>query len=344
MAKIEDGNYLRTRIDNVLIMHSAFELAIDEIQMSFDGALLGSDPTCIAIIGESRTGKTRVLEHFESRYPQCRSEEGLCVPILHIKVHSKPTVKGLAEEMLHQIGDPLFDKGTENSKTIRLKKLIRGAGTKLIILDEFQHFIDQANRKVQHHVADWLKILVDDTCVGLVVAGLPSSINVIQSNEQLARRFMAPIELRRFDWGVSEEQVEFRQLLFSLQESLAPFDLPELDSEEMSFRMYLASGGLIGFVIKILRAATTLAIHTNTMSIDLGMLHKAQQRAILDKGVCCPAPFVNKLTVSPTTDVINATMMLGFQVDSEPSNSTGKQKAVGSKHKDLSTASVLSAS
>jgi len=189
---------LETR-DKVLILPIDFESAIDEIQACFNDVLSKSHSTCLAIIRESRTCKTSVLKHFESKYPQYGRGEGLCVLILHVNAHSEPTVKGRAEKILHQIGDPLFEKGTEGVKTIRLKKLIRGAGTKLIILDEFQHFIDESNRKVQHHVADWLKILVDDTCVELVVAGFPSSINVILSNKQLARRFMAPVELRRFE-------------------------------------------------------------------------------------------------------------------------------------------------
>ena len=51
-----------------------------------------------------------------------------------------------------------------------------------------------------HHVADWLKILVDETRCALVVAGLPSCQTVIDSNEQLAGRFHAPILMPRFSW------------------------------------------------------------------------------------------------------------------------------------------------
>ena len=319
---------LRAKIDNILIMHSSFESAIERVQTCFDGALIGTDPTCLAIIGESRTGKSRVLEHFENKYKQERFKEGLYTPILRMQVHSKPTVKGLSEELLHNIGDPLFDKGTEYSKTRRLKQLMSESGTKMIILDEFQHFIDQGGKKIQHHVADWLKILVDQTKVGLVVAGLPRCLNVINSNDQLARRFMAPQYLKRFDWTVQDEQNEFRRLLYSLQELLDPFDLPDLDGEEMSFRMYIASGGLIGYLVKILREATAIAVYSNELSISLDVLNKAQQRAIFNTNKNVVKPFSKGFSIIPTENNVREAMQLG--VCCEPiGKSTAKKVHLG---------------
>lgn len=302
---------LRTKIDNVLIMHSDFEAAVERIQACYDSALTSSDPTCLAVVGESRTGKSRALEHFQNEYLQYRNGEGLTTPILRVEVPSKPTVKGMLEELLHNIGDPNFDKGTETSKTIRLRKLMSESGTKMLILDEFQHFIDQASHNIQHHVADWLKILVEKTKVGLVVAGLPSCINVILSNDQLTRRFMAPQVFKRFDWMVAEEQNEFRDILFTLQDELNPFDFPALDSEDMSFRMYMASGGLIGYVIKILREATSIAVYSGVYSIDLDMLHKAQQRAILNVSKNAPSPFSRKFILCPSKEQVEEAMKLG---------------------------------
>ncbi|RLL49804.1 transposase [Mariprofundus sp. EBB-1] len=316
---------LRTKIDNVLIMHSAFKDAVERIQACYDGALSSADPTCLAVLGESRTGKSRALEHFQNEYLQYRNAEGLTTPILRIEVPSKPTVKGMLEELLHNIGDPSFDKGTESSKTIRLRKLMAESGTKMLILDEFQHFIDQASHNIQHHVADWLKILVDKTRVGLVVAGLPNCINVILSNDQLTRRFMAPQYFKRFDWTIVEERNEFRNILFTLQEDLSPFDFPDLDSDDMSFRMYIASGGLIGYVIKILREATSIAVYAGTHSIDLEMIHKAQQRAILNVSQHAPAPFSRKFILCPSKETVEEAMKLGV-CEPEPPKKRSRAK------------------
>jgi len=77
------------------------------------------------------------------------------------------------------------------------------------MIDEFQHFQDKGSRRIMHHVADWLKILVDDSKVALVVAGLSSCGAVISQNEQLAGRFLSPILMPRFDWKIDNHREEF---------------------------------------------------------------------------------------------------------------------------------------
>lgn len=292
---------LRFRIDKILIHHSAFESALKRIQRCYDGAIHGSDPTCLAILGESRTGKTRSLECFESKHLRFRVEDGLKVPILKIKVQSKPTVKGLVTELLHGLDDPLYNqRATENEKTHQLKCQLRNAETKLIFLDEFQHFIDQGTNKIQHHVTDWLKMVVDDTRVGLVVAGLPSAMSVISKNDQLVRRFQAPAILKRFDWRIQHDQNEFRSILFNIQKNLKEFSMPEMDSEDMALRMYVASGGLIGYVIKILREATSMAIQSENMIISLSSLSEAHNLTIMDKIDGLERPFSESFNFTPT--------------------------------------------
>lgn len=302
---------LRFRIDKILVRHTAFESVLQRIQRCYDGAINGADPTCLAIIGESRTGKTRALECFENKYPRFRVDEGKKVPILKIKVQSKPTVKGLVTELLHGLEDPLYGKkATENEKTHQLICQLRNAETKLIFLDEFQHFIDQGTNKVQHHVTDWLKMVVDDTRVGLVVAGLPSSIAVISKNDQLVRRFQAPAILKRFNWLDQDDQNEFRSILYNIQNNLMPFSMPEMDSEEMALRMYVASGGLMGYVVKTLREATSLALQSGSMAITLDTLGEAHHLAIMDKVEGYEAPFSSTFNFTPTEQAIKTVLRL----------------------------------
>jgi len=301
MKNKQKNDAMRFVIDNILVRHSSFQSATARIQRCYDGALNGSDPTCLAIIGESRTGKTRVLKAFEKMHPRSRTDNGLKVPVLLIKVQSKPTVKGLVEELLYALGDPLHGRrATENAKTRQLKTQLTNAETKLIALDEFQHFIDQGTHKIQHHVTDWLKMVVDDLNIGLVVAGLPSAMTVVKTNDQLLRRFMAPCILQRFNWLKTSEQSEFRSLLYSIQVNLKPFSMPDMESEDMALRIYVASGGLIGYVIKILREVTALAIDQKTTNITLNLLGQAYQLSIVDKIRDFGNPFTKSFCFTPT--------------------------------------------
>jgi len=320
---------LRYKSENILIHHAAFETAVNRIQRCYNGAL-GADPLCLSILGESRTGKTSILKYFESKYPRFRVTEGLKVPIIRINVHSKPTVKGLVDELLYALDDPLYAiRATENEKTRQLKRQLKNTETRIIFLDEFQHFIDQATHKVQHHVTDWLKMVINDTRIGLVVAGLPSSNEVISQNEQLARRFQSPVKLKRFDWSKLSDQNEFRTILYNIQRSLEEFSMPDLDSDEMALRIYVASGGLIGYVIKILREAISMALDTNSTNISLSTLKQAYEMAIMDKNRCHNNPFNRNFSFAPTRSLID--QILDY-------NNSSRTKIL---NKNISSSSIL---
>ena len=272
-------------VESTLVPHSAFADATERIEQCLRYSLSSPEPVCLLLIGESRTGKSRALEAFFNKHPTTRDEEGLKIPILKVKTPSKPTVKGLAEIMLRAMGDPLSDSGTENAKTMRLKRLMKNAHTSMVIIDEFQHFYDKGLHKVMHHVADWLKILVDDTKCALVVAGLPTCSAVLDQNEQLAGRFFAPVVMPRFNWEDIDHREEFIGILGAFQQSIgAHFEVPSLDSEEIAFRCYCATGGLIGYLSKFLRQAVWNALDADKKIITFEDLRLAHQESIWSSG------------------------------------------------------------
>jgi hypothetical protein len=116
--------------------------------------------------------------------------------------------------MLENLGAPDPGHGTENERTRRLKVLMKGAQTRMLMVDELHHFYDKGTKAIIHHVTDWLKILVDDLRCALVVAGLPSSKAVIDQNEQLAGRFQSPVHLSRFLWTKLDDRQDFIGILY----------------------------------------------------------------------------------------------------------------------------------
>jgi hypothetical protein len=305
---------IRKIIESTLVPHTAFENACERVEQCFTYSSDAVEPIGIALVGESRTGKSRVLEECEVNHPKKRTKKGLNVPILRVKTPSKPTVNGLVELMLCAIGDPKFYTGTENIKTNRLEKLMKNAGTRMVMIDEFQHFHDKGSNKVMHHVADWLKIFVDDTKVALVVAGLPSCQVVLDQNEQLAGRFLSPISMPRFDWSNDEHRDEYIAILNAFHESMSShFKLPQLGNEEMAFRCYCATGGLIGYLTKFLRQSVWNAIDANQSTISLKDLKLAHDSAVWDKnGISTIAsPFSENFSHSPTKDTMALIQKIG---------------------------------
>jgi hypothetical protein len=190
-------------------------------------------------------------------------------------------VKGLVELLLGAIGDPRFTTGTENAKTMRLKHLMREVGTFMVVLDEFQHFFDKGSQTVMYQVADWLKILADESRCALVVAGLPTCRAVIDQNEQLAGRFAAPVVMPRLDWAIESDRLEFLAILQAFDEVMAGvLDCPTLAGEEMAFRCYCSCGGLIGILSKFLRQLVWNASTSNRKVLKLKDLQEAHKQSI----------------------------------------------------------------
>lgn len=107
--------YIPTTVDQILVPHDMFQKAKLRIDTHLIAAQHYQEPTCIAVVGEARTGKSRLLEYITKEYKKYRTPEGLVVPVLSIRTPSKPTVKALVEILLREIGDKLWHKRESTS-------------------------------------------------------------------------------------------------------------------------------------------------------------------------------------------------------------------------------------
>lgn len=302
-------------VERVIIPHTAFAEARERIEQCFAFSAAKAEAEGLAIVGESGTGKTSVLKSFQSNHLPTRTRDGMEVPILYASVPPMPTVKSLAGVMLASLNAPDSERGTENEKSRRLRILMRETGVRMVMIDEFQHFYDRGKRQIMLHVADWLKVLIDETRSTLVVAGLPSCRVVINENEQLARRFMASIQLPRFSWTDPTQRGEFISILEEYHNQISTtFDLPEFHSDEMAFRFYLATGGLMGYLSKLLRTTLRDAVDRNKRSITLNDLNVAHSRSMwFDPSVQQQlAPFARGFQSEVSVDMLTRAGRIGI--------------------------------
>jgi hypothetical protein len=98
-------------------------------------------------------------------------------------------------------------------------------------------------------------IVAEVTCV-VILTGLPYTKDILTVSQQIRRRFHRPIELDRFYWDREKDRQEFLDIVTSFEVGMkACFKMPSLGIESMGFRFYCASGGIIGYVAKILECA-----------------------------------------------------------------------------------------
>lgn len=267
-------------VESTLIPHTAFDEASSRINQCLSYRKFSPEPICLAVIGESRTGKSRLLEETARARPTYRTKAGLVVPLLRAKVPSRPTIKGVASAMLKVLGDRYWEKGTEAGLTSRLQTLLQECQTEGILLDEFQHFYDKRSQR-SFESTEWLKTLADEAKVSLITFGLQESMLVIRCNEQLSGRFLAPVRLPRFEWLLTEDREEFIGILGAFQDSISThFKLLDLTQDEVAFRVWCATGGLIGYVALLMRQAVWNAVDEGHQAITLEHLDDAYQASI----------------------------------------------------------------
>jgi len=269
-------------IEELLVPHGPFQSGIKKLEWGFREGGRSAEPVCIPVLGETRTGKSRLIEHVVSKHPPQRFNDGLHVPILHARVPSMPTVKGMCEILLRRMGDPLYHKGTEQEKSGRLEVLLGQAGSQMIALDEFNHFVDKKSARVQLAVSDWLKTVAENAGVSLALLGLPYSEAVIQQNEQLKGRSTRAVRLPRFEWSEEESKKEFIKILRCFDRYLDSWTFPEIGSSRVAFRLYCASGGLMGYLVRVLRFAMEEAYDRGDTAVQMGDFATGYLEALWD--------------------------------------------------------------
>ncbi len=270
----EDGIY--RSVSSVIVQHTDFRTATKRLQQIYRRSEKAPDPSCLGVFGESRTGKTLLTRGLEGEYPRVRHEDFLEVPVLCVTTPARPTVMGLLESMLQALGDPKFNTGTQCAKLTRLIHLLKVAKTRVVVVDEIQHFIDKRSAIIAYEAADTLKIIVDETKAGLIAAGLARAERVIRENEQLDGRFLSPVRLSRFDWGKETQRKQFVGILVAFHRSINRFvDMPDFGNREMAFRIYVGCGGLIGYVAKFLEQLVWNIGESGKKSVSMNDLRRA---------------------------------------------------------------------
>ncbi|WP_227107316.1 TniB family NTP-binding protein [Chromobacterium rhizoryzae] len=225
----------------------------------------------VLLIGPSGAGKSTVLRAYEAQSPRGFEMQRTRIPVLIVRVPSSPTVRSLAGAILEAMGDRKSHRGTAPEKTTRLVDFFPQCGVELLLIDEFQHLFYTPSATAFRDVTDWLKNLLESTCVGMVACGLPAAELVIRSNEQLSRRFSQCIPMDPFQLDDEADFLEYRGLLKGIAPCLPLGCEIPLHEANLARRIHTASFGLLDYTIKLLEGAVCAAnlAGLNTLSLDV---------------------------------------------------------------------------
>jgi len=152
----------------------------------------------------------------------------------------------------------------------------------MLFVDELQHLLNLETRRVRHAGVELLEQIINQTGVPVVFLGSQWETEaIIRASLRLQRRVGAPRILRPFEWNRNHPEtiLEFRSLMRAIDHHL-PFDPSGLEEEDMAYRFYLASDGIIGWITKLIHYAAGEAIHMQAATLSRSLLAAAYETCI----------------------------------------------------------------
>ncbi|MDT7806723.1 MAG: hypothetical protein QOJ70_536 [Acidobacteriota bacterium] len=273
-------------VERIYIAYPRSEGILAKIKHCHSYSSMSAEPECMLIIGDTGAGKTTLYRRYEQQHPRVETKERSIIPVLSSTIPVPATPKSLATKLLVKMGDPLAQSGTLLSQTLRLYVLLKRCEVRLIILDEFQHFIDRDSNKVLQTISDWLKELLNETRIPVVLIGMPKCEQILAANRQLKRRFAIHETLEPFRWKHDDPQIEktlrddFRKFLSMLDKQLPLKERSHLADIEIAYRIYCATQGRVASIVNLIRRAVLITLSDGEELISMERLSRAYKERL----------------------------------------------------------------
>jgi type II secretory pathway predicted ATPase ExeA len=277
------------RFSRFVIAHDAYASALATIAKAIKATGTTQESYSALVTGDSGTGKTTVCKHFIQLHTARRREIGAhdvreIVPAFYCAVTAEVTIKGLAEVMLRRLG-ATHVSGDKTQLTERLFGLLRTCKTEVIFLDEFHHLLRSRNLAVLDGVRDWVKGLMNETNIPVILAGLPKCETIIYGEEQTSRRFPYRASLSRFDYSTYADS-QYIKVLKALANGMSEHAqlsvAPILTDADRATAIYAATGGNMNNIRQLLFQVASDAVDRHKERITWDDFAEAYESIRLD--------------------------------------------------------------
>ena len=210
---------------------------------------------CGLIYGPSNSGKSALINQF-SRECRGRSMEGdihTSEPFAYLLAPPQADEARLYLEILKLFAAPIGRAGSAKELQKAAEFHLGGSGIQVLFIDEFHHFV--AGTQQQHRVClHAIKNISTKFRISIVGCGVDTAFNAIQHLPELENRFF-PMELTPFKLGE-----DFKILLSRIEARLPLKNPSKLGESVLAKLIYQRTGGLIGEIVTMCKAAARSAI------------------------------------------------------------------------------------
>lgn len=240
-------------ISDIFVDTSRTKMAFERMDQLMDRGWETNFCRALLLLGPSRCGKTHILKEWRRR--RTITEPGFKAVVT--EVPSACTLKGMAAQLLEDLGDPDPDYGTQNDKTRRIHDI--GKDCHLIIIDEVQRLIDEKTERVKNDVANWLTNLLNRRICPLLLVGERQAEKVFNGNMYLEGRTLGQVPVDPYDWHNKEDRNGFRVFLNLVEGKLGMPQASGLGDSDTALRIHSYSGGRVGQATLLIDEARSLA-------------------------------------------------------------------------------------
>jgi Cdc6-like AAA superfamily ATPase len=296
-----DADAITKSIRRSFIRFPHIQEVFDRLNALYQYSGNGEEAEHILLLGEAGVGKSTLLRKFRQLHLPIEHNEYTEIPVLYAQVDPGCSIKKLASSMLLALGSEFWNKGSEAELTYQLTCLLQACKVRLVILDEVNHLVDRGGEKTHHTIADWIKRLADSVALPFVLAGIPRSERLLDTNDQLRSRFREVLSVQPFSIEDIAAEGKFGAVLQSFAKLLVGLPSIELTSQKMIRAFAFATGGRLRELRKLLVRAVEIACQEPTPRLTRGVLALAFEKVIYRNAGSNRNPFKTGFKEVPLT-------------------------------------------
>ncbi|MFA8091451.1 TniB family NTP-binding protein [Klebsiella oxytoca] len=235
------------------------------IEQDFDrlryNRLLGGEPQCMLLTGDTGSGKSFLVRHYMSQSPVQNIHGYIRKPLLISRIPSRPTLESTIAELLKDLGqwgtDYRRNKSSAENLTESLIKCLNRCETELIIIDEFQELIENKTREKSNQIANRLKYISETAKIPIVLVGMPWAAKIAEE-PQWASRLLIRRNIPYF--RLSKNPQEFIRLVMGFAKKMPFSDPPKLENQLTTYALFSACQGSIRLLKNLLDESVKQAL------------------------------------------------------------------------------------
>lgn len=269
-------------IERLLYKYPVFktgEAFVRAFHFPFEGGSHGTGQIG-GLLGSSRAGKSTICAYYVAGIEDTGPDEnGERYPVLHITATDQTTPSSLADTLAMATGmRSLPAKIKTQARMNTVMDRLRQVRTQLVILDDAQFLFFGRTRGHLSGFQSFLKQLADLHTLNVLLVGEESIREVIEGVDYLEGRGGFKKEVLKPLGDAGKEFEDFRLLLSKIDARL-PFKEPSIlhGSSAVAADVHAFTGGSIGRVMNLVRAAAALAMNDGASCIMLDHLRRSSE-------------------------------------------------------------------